>query len=205
MVKRAHTTLLDEEQLLCQQKYKCANQIDSKSEICDYKCPYTFPEYKGLQNLPHHIDHKGKWSKTKDNSLDNKQILCPHCHTIKTKRFNSTNNTISYEDYLAEEFIFTLALKEKDKCIIKIIKNDAKYLNLAAKYGDVEFVKLLLKFGCKYSKTSVTNACQFGYSAIAILLSKRNARNFSKKARDFIIKTNNIKLRNFVNSLHSYK
>ena len=87
------TSKKNTDELLKIQDYKCANNPNNKFYLGprDYYCP-QWKYNNGFLEESHHvpfgyifdIDHKKEFSKSGDNSFENKQILCLNCHRIKT-------------------------------------------------------------------------------------------------------------------------
>jgi CRISPR/Cas system Type II protein with McrA/HNH and RuvC-like nuclease domain len=87
-----NTSLKDVEKLLQQQNHKCKNNPIQKaigvpeSYVCpQWKYNQGYLEKDDLNNrYLFDIDHINDYSESKDNSFENKQILCLYCHRMKT-------------------------------------------------------------------------------------------------------------------------
>lgn len=74
--------------LLKKQDFKCNNNIEANLwGINDFKCPCWQLNNGYLNPDLFEVDHVIEFAVKKDNSIDNLQILCVMCHTIKTKNF----------------------------------------------------------------------------------------------------------------------
>ena len=89
--KRRQLTDKETDQLLELQAFRCANRPNSdnvqtkdhKKYYCLlWKCNEGFFDESGFDK-----DHINEFSISKDNSLDNFQLLCVSCHRVKTKLF----------------------------------------------------------------------------------------------------------------------
>jgi len=80
------------------QHYQCANKPGSNIPGVDgYECPLwksTDQERGNFDASGFEIDHKEEHCINHDDSLENLQALCKMCHSVKTKKFMMTRNTI---------------------------------------------------------------------------------------------------------------
>ena len=120
------------------QDFKCANEPDSNIlGLEDFQCPLwqkTDPRKRGTFDEAFcQIDHKVEFCLTHDDSEENLQALCRHCHDVKTKRFNRGRNKIIDDDNKQKKFIVKgKKLLEKEKELIvkekELIKHEKKLL-----------------------------------------------------------------------------
>lgn len=79
----------EKEKLLNKQYYQCANNpINPSINLKEYKCPMWIFNNGYFDESGYDFDHINELSISKDNSINNYQILCPCCHRYKTKVWN---------------------------------------------------------------------------------------------------------------------
>jgi len=80
---------IDKKIILERQKYRCANVPGADLyRLGDFPCLLWEGTRNGvfMDNM-YEFDHIVEFSLTKDNSIDNIQLLCPNCHSRRTKDF----------------------------------------------------------------------------------------------------------------------
>jgi hypothetical protein len=92
------------EEVLEKQSYKCNN----KDGINGYKCLLWKYEDGNLEKDLYEFDHIEEYGKTKNSNIENIQVLCPNCHSFKTKLF------------LKNKKLFTSLEIKEGACIMEI-------------------------------------------------------------------------------------
>ena len=66
---------------------QCANRPQVFAPGCkDYKCPMWLTNDGFFDESGYEIDHIVEFTHGGTNDVDNLQLLCPSCHSVKTKR-----------------------------------------------------------------------------------------------------------------------
>jgi hypothetical protein len=88
--KRKSITYKQKHQLLEKQKYRCANTPNSgvvkTKEHQNYCCPFWKLDNGTFDESGFEADHIVEFNKSNDNTMNNFQLLCCPCHSVKTKR-----------------------------------------------------------------------------------------------------------------------
>lgn len=88
--KRKCLTYKQKNQLLEKQKYKCANYPESgiikTKDHQHYCCPFWKLDNGIFDESGYEADHIDEFNKSNNNSINNFQLLCSPCHSVKTKR-----------------------------------------------------------------------------------------------------------------------
>ena len=75
-------------QLLINQNNKCANNPDNPAlNLSDYNCCLWILYDGDFDEAGFEIDHIDEHCISADNTIENIQLLCPNCHSVKTKKF----------------------------------------------------------------------------------------------------------------------
>lgn len=81
--------------ILLNQDNKCANTLDKHAiGLKDYICPKWIYNNGAFDEAGYQADHIVEVSLEGNNNINNIQLLCPCCHTVKTKRYISQNKPI---------------------------------------------------------------------------------------------------------------
>jgi hypothetical protein len=84
-------------EVVVKQYNKCANSPDNPAKnLTGCPCP-RWILYNGYfcEEAGYEIDHIEEFSITGNNSIDNLQALCSHCHSVKTHRFNKNKRKLT--------------------------------------------------------------------------------------------------------------
>ena len=82
--------------LLERYSYRCANRPGSNTPGCvGYKCPMWAINQGLFDESAYHIDHIDLHAITRNNGIDNLQVLCPCCHSVKSNRERAERNSFT--------------------------------------------------------------------------------------------------------------
>ncbi len=83
--------------LLTKQNNKCANTLDNPAiGLNNYICPLWLLYEGKFDEAGYECDHIIEVCQGGTNEIDNLQLLCPSCHTVKTKRFIKQDKPCGY-------------------------------------------------------------------------------------------------------------
>lgn len=99
----------DKDALLEFSNNTCSNSPNS-NVIKNYDCPFWKFNNGYFDESGYEIDHITEFSISGDNSLQNLQLLCAACHSVKSSRFRKN------------KFIFTTEEIDDGKCIMSVDK-----------------------------------------------------------------------------------
>ncbi len=86
--KREHIPKSVINQILSNQNNKCANNPDKPAlNLSDYNCCLWILYDGDFDSAGYEIDHIDEHCISTNNHILNIQLLCPNCHSVKTKKF----------------------------------------------------------------------------------------------------------------------
>jgi 5-methylcytosine-specific restriction endonuclease McrA len=101
--------------LLSKQKTKCANTLDNPAiGLKDYICPLWLLYGGQFDESGYERDHIIEVCQGGSNDIDNIQLLCPSCHSVKTKRFIKQSKPCGYSRINSKDLHNGVAYMEFD-------------------------------------------------------------------------------------------
>ena len=116
MEKRKYIPVAIERQLVFNQDNKCANSVDKPAlNLADYTCGLWILYNGYFDNAGYEIDHINERCITGNDSIENLQLLCPNCHSVKSKKFAHNKNKFTTSEMADGRQFMDIDNKKKRK------------------------------------------------------------------------------------------